>query len=168
MNKAILIAACFATSTLLFSCKSKKMQVKDGAVISYNGQFTERNSSSSNVTKTDRGLMMTFQSDVLFPINSSYLSEQAKTALLEFVEVVKDHPTAQIQVDGHTDATGEAEYNKWLSDKRATSVKVFLVSAGISESRIATHGFGLEKPVDTNKTKEGRQKNRRVEITILN
>jgi len=167
MNKAILIAACFATSTLLFSCKSKKMQVKEGAVISYNGQFTERNS-SSNVTKTDRGLMMTFQSDVLFPINSSYLSEQAKSALLEFVEVVKDHPSAQIQVDGHTDATGEAEYNKWLSDKRATSVKEFLVSAGISASRISTHGYGLEKPVDTNKTKEGRQKNRRVEITILN
>src|SRR5690606_9951666 len=167
MNKAILIAACFATSTLLFSCKSKKMQVKEGAVISYNGQFTERNS-SSNVTKTDRGLMMTFQSDVLFPINSSYLSEQAKSALLEFVEVVKDHPSAQIQVDGHTDATGEAEYNKWLSDKRATSVKEFLVSAGISASRISTQGYGLEKPVDTNKTKEGRQKNRRVEITILN
>jgi len=167
MKKVTLIALCFATSTLLFSCKSKKMQVKDGAVVSYNGQFTEKNT-PSNVTKTDRGLMMTFQSDVLFPTNSSYLTDQAKDALLEFVNVVKDHASANIQVDGHTDATGTAEYNKWLSDKRANSVKEFLVSAGVSRSRISTEGYGLEKPIDSNKTKEGRQRNRRVEITILN
>src|SRR5690606_2226855 len=160
------IVACIASSLLLFSCKAKKMDIKNPAVISYTGQ-TE-NARPGNVTETDRGLMMTFESDVLFPINSSYLTEQAKIALLEFVEVVKDHPTANIQVDGHTDATGTAEYNKWLSDKRATSVKVFLGSAGISSNRIATQGYGLEKPVDTNSTSEGRQKNRRVEITILN
>jgi len=166
MKRITLIALCLATSTLLFSCKSKKMQIKEGANVAYNGQFTEKNQ-PSNVTKTDRGLMMTFQSDVLFPTNSSYLSEKAKDALLQFVDVVKDHPNAKIQVDGHADATGEAEYNKWLSDKRANSVKEFLGSAGVSRSRISTHGYGLEKPIDTNKTKEGRQKNRRVEITIL-
>ncbi|HUH19118.1 OmpA family protein [Albibacterium sp.] len=167
MNKSTLFIACIASSLFLFSCKMKKMDIKNPAVISYTGQ-TGNTTKPSNVTETDRGLMMTFASDVLFPINSSYLTDEAKTALLEFVEVVKDHPAANIQVDGHTDATGTAEYNKWLSDKRATSVKVFLVSAGISESRIATQGYGLEKPVDTNSTPEGRQKNRRVEITILN
>jgi len=142
------------------------MDIKNPAVISYTGQTG--NARPGNVTETDRGLMMTFASDVLFPINSSYLTDQAKTALLEFVEVAKDHPNANIQVDGHTDATGTAEYNKWLSDKRATSVKVFLTSAGISGSRISTQGYGLEKPVAPNNTPEGRQKNRRVEITILN
>lgn len=167
MNKPTLIAACIASSLFLFSCKMKKMDIKNPAVINYTGQ-TVNNSRPGNVTETNRGLMMTFSSDVLFPINSSYLTDQAKTELLEFVEMVKSHPSSNIQVDGHTDATGTAEYNKWLSDKRATSVKVFLVSAGISDSRIKTEGYGLEKPVDTNSTPEGRQKNRRVEITILN
>jgi len=166
MNKYTLIVACIASSIVLFSCKTKKMDIKSPAVISYTGQ-TE-NARPGNVTETDRGLMMTFASDVLFPINSSYLTDQAKTALLEFVEVAKDHPDANIQVDGHTDATGTAEYNKWLSDKRAISVKVFLTSAGIAGSRISTEGYGLEKPVAPNNTPEGRQKNRRVEITILN
>lgn len=166
MKRVTLIAICFATSTMLFSCKSKKMQVKDGADIAYNGQFTEK-TKASNVTKTDRGLMMSFQSELLFPTNSSYLTEKAKDALLEFVEVAKDHPNANIQVDGHTDATGTAEYNQWLSEKRANSVKEFLGSAGVSKSRISTKGYGLEKPIETNKTAEGRQKNRRVEITIL-
>jgi outer membrane protein OmpA-like peptidoglycan-associated protein len=167
MKRSTVFALCLTSSVFLFSCTAKKMQVKDGAEISYNGKTSGIESRNDNMTKTDRGLMMTFQSDVLFPTNSSYLTEQAKTDLLRFVETLKNHPSSDIQVDGHTDATGTAEYNKWLSDKRATSVKDFLVNAGISPSRISTHGYGLEKPVDTNKTKEGRQKNRRVEITIL-
>lgn len=166
MKKNTLSVICIAASLVLFSCSSKQMQIKDGAVVAYNGTTVE-GSRSDNLTQTDRGLMMTFESDVLFPTNSSYLTEQAKQDLLRFVETVADYPNANIQVDGHTDATGTAEYNKWLSDKRATSVKDFLANSGISASRISTAGYGLEKPVATNKTKEGRQQNRRVEITIL-
>ncbi|WP_118193132.1 OmpA family protein [Albibacterium indicum] len=166
MKKNTLSVICIAVSLVLFSCSSKQMQIKDGAVVTYNGKTVE-GSRSDNLTQTDRGLMMTFESDVLFPTNSSYLTEQAKQDLLRFVETVADYPNANIQVDGHTDATGTAEYNKWLSDKRATSVKDFLANSGISASRISTAGYGLEKPVATNKTKEGRQQNRRVEITIL-
>lgn len=157
---------CAVASLALFSCSSKQMQIKDGAVVTYNGKTVE-SSQSDNLTQTDRGLMMTFESDVLFPTNSSYLTDQAKQDLLRFVETVADYPGADIQVDGHTDATGTADYNKWLSDKRATSVKEFLVNSGVSASRISTAGYGLEKPIATNKTKEGRQQNRRVEITIL-
>lgn len=166
MKKNTLSVICIVASFVLFSCSSKQMQIKDGAVVTYNGKTVE-GSRSDNLTQTDRGLMMTFESDVLFPTNSSYLTEQAKQDLLRFVETVADYPNANIQVDGHTDATGTAEYNKWLSDKRATSVKDFLANSGISASRISTAGYGLEKPVATNKTKEGRQQNRRVEITIL-
>ena len=106
-------------------------------------------------------------SDLLFPTNSSYLTDKAKSALDAFVRLAKQHPDAQVQVDGHTDATGEADYNQWLSEKRAASVKVYIQSAGISASRIETSGYGQTSPVAENKTKEGRQKNRRVEITIL-
>jgi outer membrane protein OmpA-like peptidoglycan-associated protein len=123
---------------------------------------------SNNVTRTDQGLMMTFESDLLFPINSSYLTEKAKIALQEFVNLAKEHPQALIQVDGHTDATGTADYNQWLSEKRAVSVKSHLETLGVSASRIETRGLGQVKPVASNQTKEGRQQNRRVEITILN
>ncbi|HAL54551.1 MAG TPA: OmpA family protein, partial [Sphingobacterium sp.] len=73
----------------------------------------------------------------------------------------------KIKVDGYTDATGTVEYNQWLSDKRAASVKKFLVDSGVAESRITAKGFGQSNPVGDNKTPEGRQKNRRVEVTIL-
>jgi outer membrane protein OmpA-like peptidoglycan-associated protein len=168
MNKTIYIAIAFIASSVLFSCKSKKMNIKDGAqVVNSNGDSVESNY-SNNVTKTNRGLMMTFDSDLLFPINSSYLTEKAKVALQEFVTLAKEKPQAFIQVDGHTDATGTADYNQWLSEKRAASVKTYLQSLGVSGSRIETKGYGQVQPVASNQTKEGRQQNRRVEITILN
>jgi outer membrane protein OmpA-like peptidoglycan-associated protein len=167
MNKTVYIAFAFA-SIFLFSCKSKKMNIKEGAqVVHANGDRPEAGY-SENVTKTDRGLMMTFDSDLLFPINSSYLTDKAKIALEEFVTLAKTQPQALIQVDGHTDATGTAEYNQWLSEKRAVSVKNYLQTLGVSGSRIETKGYGQVQPVASNQTQEGRQKNRRVEITILN
>ena len=167
MNKVAYLALAFSVSTLLFSCKSKKMNLKDGATIVNTNDKTYGTAGSSNVIETNRGLMMTIDSDLLFPTNSSYLTDKAKSALNGFVSMVKQHPEANIQVDGHTDATGEADYNQWLSEKRAVSVKVYLESAGVSGSRIETSGYGQTNPVADNKTKEGRQKNRRVEITIL-
>lgn len=170
MNKTLYIGLAFLASSFLFSCKSKKINLKDGAnVVNTNGNSNSTTSNySSNVTKTDRGLMMTFDSDLLFPINSSYLTDKAKIALEEFVSLAKEHPQALIQIDGHTDATGTADYNQWLSEKRAVSVKTYLQSLGVSGSRMQTRGHGQVQPVATNQTKEGRQQNRRVEITVLN
>ncbi len=168
MNKNIYIAIVFLTSSFLFSCKSKKMNLKAGAHVVNTNNAPETSNYSSNMTKTDQGLMMTFDSDLLFPINSSYLTEQAKVALEGFVNLAKEHPQALIQVDGHTDATGTADYNQWLSEKRAVSVKTYLETLGVSGSRIETRGLGQVQPVASNQTKEGRQQNRRVEITILN
>lgn len=152
---------------ILGGCKSRKMAIKNPAVIVQNGSVVTP-AEEATVTQTERGITMTFNSDVLFPTNSSYLSEQAKEVLNDFVELVKDYPSSNIQVDGHTDATGEEAYNQWLSEKRAESVKKHLTELGISEDRIFTAGYGLSKPVASNKTPEGRQQNRRVEITILN
>lgn len=168
MNKTIYLAIAFLASSFLFSCKSAKMNLKDGAqVVNTNGN-SATSSYSSNVTRTNRGIMMTFDSDLLFPINSSYLTDKAKVVLEEFVKLAKESPQALIQIDGHTDATGTADYNQWLSEKRAVSVKTYLVNLGVSASRMQTTGHGQVQPVATNQTKEGRQQNRRVEITILN
>ena len=68
---------------------------------------------------------------------------------------------------GHTDDIGSADYNKNLSQQRADAVKKYLTDSGIAESRITTRGAGMDEPVATNKTAQGRAKNRRIEFTIL-
>jgi outer membrane protein OmpA-like peptidoglycan-associated protein len=168
MNKLVYITIAFFASSFFISCKSQKLNIKDGAQVVHANGNSSTSGYSDNVTKTDRGLMMTFDSDLLFPVNSSYLSDKAKGALQEFVNLAKEHPQALIQVDGHTDATGTADYNQWLSEKRAISVKTYLETLGVSGSRIETRGHGQVQPVASNQTPEGRQQNRRVEITILN
>lgn len=82
--------------------------------------------------------------------------------------MLKDHPDLRLSIEGHTDATGNEQHNQELSERRAASVKAFLVSEyGIDGSRLQTKGFGQSKPVADNNTPEGRQQNRRVELVKL-
>ncbi|MBK6635569.1 MAG: OmpA family protein [Chitinophagaceae bacterium] len=71
-------------------------------------------------------------------------------------------------MDGHTDSQGKDEYNQTLSEERAASVRAYLVSKGIDESRLSSAGYGETTPVADNKTAAGRAKNRRVEMTLRN
>ena len=81
---------------------------------------------------------------------------------------MKAHPElTKIRIEGHTDTTGKREKNLKLSDGRAKSVMAYLASKGIDEGRLVAKGFGQEKPLADNKTEEGRAKNRRVEIHIV-
>ena len=159
-------------SSLLFfgACKQQNLIVKPGATVSKDGTndgMSNVESDFEGASRTDEGIQVTLSSDVLFPTNSSYLTDQAKTELAKLADMLKRQGGKKIRVDGHTDATGTAEYNVWLSEKRAVSVKNFLVEHGVSERLISTRGLGQTHPVDTNKTPEGRQKNRRVEVNIL-
>ena len=72
-----------------------------------------------------------------------------------------------VRIEGHTDSDGRASYNKKLSDRRAKSVRRYLVAAGVKSARLVAVGYGEEKPIDSNKTDEGKSNNRRVEFTIL-
>jgi outer membrane protein OmpA-like peptidoglycan-associated protein len=72
-----------------------------------------------------------------------------------------------MQVEGHTDSSGAAGHNKELSQKRAESVRAFLVKEGVSGKRLVAKGFGPDKPIADNATDEGKEKNRRVEFNIL-
>ena len=78
---------------------------------------------------------------------------------------MKEHPELRALVEGHTDSIGSEAYNLRLSERRANAVADYMESQGISSSRITTKGWGKSKPVADNRTKEGRAKNRRVEIT---
>ena len=107
----------------------------------------------------------TYAAKVLFDINSAKVKPEAYPMLQESILIMKKNPDLKVEVDGHTDITGTAAYNMTLSEKRAEAVKKYFVDQGIDPDRLTTKGFGITKPAATNKTKEGRAKNRRVELT---
>jgi outer membrane protein OmpA-like peptidoglycan-associated protein len=100
----------------------------------------------------------------LFEFNSIVINPNSKESLKMVAKKLKKNKTYRIQVEGHTDEKGAEEYNQKLSEKRAASVKKFLVSKGIKSSTIITKGFGELNPVADNTTEEGMAKNRRVEV----
>ncbi|MEO7800411.1 MAG: OmpA family protein [Ginsengibacter sp.] len=106
--------------------------------------------------------------NVFFATSSSKLLTKSYPALKGVAQILKDNPTFNIDVEGHTDSTGSAEMNHTLSHDRANSVKDYLVSNGIEESRTTVKGFGPDQPIAPNKTPAGRAKNRRVEMKLRN
>ena len=110
---------------------------------------------------------VTFAADALFDFDKSVLKPEGKSKLTELAAKLKDINLEAIVATGHTDSVGKAEYNQKLSVRRADSVKEYLVSAGVAADRIYTSGKGETQPVADNKTKEGRDKNRRVEIEVV-
>jgi len=107
----------------------------------------------------------TYAAKVLFDINSAEVKSEAYPMLIESVLILKKNPDLKVEIDGHTDSTGAEEYNMALSEKRAEAIKAYFVSRGIDPDRLTTKGFGITKPAASNKTKEGRAQNRRVELT---
>lgn len=170
MRTYIIFLVAVIFSAVLVSCKSKKIAVNPGAQVSIDGttdglQHVQRD--FEGAAMTERGIMVTFDSDVLFPLNSSYLTDRAKSEIDKLITLLADYPGASLIVDGHTDATGTETYNQWLSEKRAASVKKYAVENGLNESRVTINGYGQAKPIASNATKEGREQNRRVEVTIV-
>jgi outer membrane protein OmpA-like peptidoglycan-associated protein len=102
----------------------------------------------------------------MFETNSTELSTDGKIALVPLIEVLKAHPQSTVEVVGHTDSTGAAEYNMMISKKRAAAVAAHIEEQGIDADRITATGEGEENPVASNDTAEGRAQNRRVDATI--
>jgi outer membrane protein OmpA-like peptidoglycan-associated protein len=109
--------------------------------------------------------------DVLFDFDKAELRAEAKPALDKVAAVLRAHPKATTKIEGHTDGKGEAAYNRKLSERRAQSVRQWLAANGVA-MKMSTQGWGKDKPVAPNThpggkdNPEGRQKNRRVEITM--
>jgi outer membrane protein OmpA-like peptidoglycan-associated protein len=112
-----------------------------------------------------RGLIANM-SDVLFKSGSSELLAGARERLAKVSGIVLAYPTLKLSVEGHTDSIGSDDYNQQLSEKRAASVREYLVQQGIASDSIVATGFGKTSPVATNDTPEGRQQNRRVELVL--
>jgi outer membrane protein OmpA-like peptidoglycan-associated protein/opacity protein-like surface antigen len=104
---------------------------------------------------------------ITFRRNSADIKASSFPFLKEAVKTFKEYAQLRIEVSGHTSNDGRREFNVKLSKKRAESVKAFLTSAGIDESRVLTVGYGPDKPIEDNTTKAGQEKNRRIEFRLL-
>lgn len=121
----------------------------------------------AKVERVGEGILVTFDSGILFDINSYALKSETQSNLNRLSNTLKKYGDTEVRVLGHTDNTGTDAYNLSLSKKRAASVKTYLVGQGVAGSRLATSGYGEKDPIATNETVEGRQLNRRVEIVIV-
>ena len=104
---------------------------------------------------------------VTFKTNSSELTDAAKQVLAEVAPIFKSNAGARIEVQAHTDSRGSAAYNLNLSDRRAASVKAYLIELGVESATLQSQGYGENQPIESNDTGIGRAKNRRVELKPL-
>ena len=104
--------------------------------------------------------------NLTFETSKSIIKDSSFPYLDDLVIVLKKKPTWQLQIVGHTDEQGSEQINLTLSKKRAEAVKEYLIKSGV-QNAIFTDGFGESKPIADNKTPEGREKNRRVEFSII-
>ena len=105
--------------------------------------------------------------DVEFDFGKSTLRTQSYSTLDDLVDYLKRKPNERIEIGGHTDNIGSDEKNLVLSLERAKSIVAYLIAKGISNDRLVAKGYGAEEPIEDNSTEEGRQKNRRTEVKIL-
>ncbi|OGQ77880.1 MAG: hypothetical protein A3F90_18570 [Deltaproteobacteria bacterium RIFCSPLOWO2_12_FULL_60_19] len=104
--------------------------------------------------------------NVLFDFDKTAIKPDAAKILDRLVAFLKENPGKRVDLEGHTDSVGTDQYNQGLSERRAASVRDYVVKKGIDGSRISARGFGETKPIADNNTEQGRAKNRRVEVKI--
>lgn len=121
---------------------------------------------NAKIERVGEGIKITFDSGILFDVDSYNLREQSRENIAELSDILKKYEDTNILFAGHTDNTGSEEYNQQLSEKRAKSVAEYTSFLGVDSERMTIIGYGESQPVATNQTPEGRQQNRRVEIAI--
>jgi OOP family OmpA-OmpF porin len=104
--------------------------------------------------------------DVLFDFDKSNVKPEAGAILDRLVAFMNENKDKSVNLSGHTDNVGTEAYNQRLSERRVNSVKDYIVKKGVDAGRVSGQGFGESKPIADNKTREGRAKNRRVEIKV--
>lgn len=170
--------ACNRTITLAGQALSKTVQMVEAAearatnskLTKQQEAITERLTKAlgkmASGAKTNHGYVVSL-SGVAFATGESALNTEGKYVLPKLSGVMLAFDDMKLSIEGHTDSTGSDEANHKLSLARADSVKAFLAEMGVPASIMTTQGFGAEKPLMPNDTPEGRAKNRRVEIVLI-
>ncbi|MDO4947200.1 OmpA family protein [Fibrobacter sp. UWH1] len=128
-------------------------------------KLNELQSKLIQVSKDARGIILSM-SDILFDVNKATLKSDLKTSLAKVAGILSVYQQFNVSIEGNTDNTGSEEHNMKLSQQRADNVMNFLVEQGIEAGRLTAKGLGMSMPIADNSTKEGRQKNRRVDLVI--
>jgi outer membrane protein OmpA-like peptidoglycan-associated protein len=126
----------------------------------------KRDLEGAKVERVGEGILVTFDSGLLFKTNSSELEAATKSNLTELAGTLNKYDDTNVLIEGHTDNTGEDPYNQRLSERRAAEVQQYLMSQGVDGSRLTTRGYGESQPVASNDSDGGRASNRRVEVAI--
>jgi len=126
----------------------------------------EKTVPDAKVERVGEGIVVEFNSNVLFGFDQSNLTGDAKTNLDKLVTVLNKYPDTNIEVQGHTDSKGSKSYNQSLSERRANEVSGYLSGKSITANRLTIKGFGETAPKYENDTDAGRTQNRRVEFLI--
>lgn len=121
----------------------------------------------ATVERVGEGILITFDSGILFDHDSYALKSATRENLQELAPTLNKYDDTNLLILGHTDSTGPSDYNETLSERRAGSVNNYLVSQGVADNRMSITGYGETDPVATNETAEGRELNRRVEVVIV-
>jgi outer membrane protein OmpA-like peptidoglycan-associated protein len=121
----------------------------------------------ATVTRVGEGLVVTFDSGILFDFNSDALKPAAKTNLDNLAANLASFGDSKLVLVGHTDSVGTAQYNQSLSERRSRSVANYLVLKGVPGARVEATGRGESEPVQSNDTDAGRAANRRVEVAVF-
>ncbi len=120
----------------------------------------------ATVTRVGEGIVVTFDSGLLFAFNSSDVEGDARSNLQVLAQSLQKYPRSNVLIVGHTDSIGSNGYNQSLSERRASSAANFLATMGVGRDRISTRGLGEDDPIADNATDGGRRENRRVEVAI--
>lgn len=127
----------------------------------------EQNIPGATVERVGEGLQITFDSGLLFGFDSSVVRAEARANLRELATSLDRFPGTDLVILGHTDQLGSTAYNQGLSERRANAAASYLMSQGVSGTRVLTRGLGETEPIASNGSEAGRQTNRRVEIAIF-
>lgn len=130
-------------------------------------QVLETELAELRADRTERGLVVTLNDEILFDVDQADLKPGGMQQLARVAEFLREHSDRNVLIEGHTDSTAPDSYNLSLSQRRANAVEDFLITQGVEPTRISAVGYGEQLPIATNETAAGRQANRRVEIVVL-
>lgn len=137
-----------------------------GAQMDKQARELQQNIPGATVERVGEGIAVTFASGLLFGFDSDVIRPEAGKNLRALATSLDKYPGSDILIVGHTDQVGTSAYNQGLSERRAAAAANYLVSQGVTRTRVATRGMGETDPVAPNDTEAGRQRNRRVEVAI--
>ena len=128
---------------------------------------TLANNGCPEVTEAVQKQLNDYAKTILFDTGKASIKSESVSTMVDIIQILNEYPSANFTVEGHTDSVGSSASNQRLSESRANAVRDFLIDKGIASNRLSAIGFGEERPIASNATRNGRKQNRRVEINLV-